>query len=162
MHGKSKKHSRPGYIAALLITTFMLTGCGQILAGTPVDLGDTNTLASGSAHITWYDGYEILEADVKLGPSVDVKSVPFDVDTSRIPLDDTTCLKCFQITSDSDISKLYDVQMLDEEDKTLIYVNSVYDGAIYALGKGWYGVIMPNGFDQPYHIRIGNTYFETR
>ncbi len=159
MHGKSKKHSKTGLIALILSTSLLLSGCGTILAGTQVDLGATPSIASQQGSVVWFDGYQKQEAVVTVSKPVSIDRLPFDPDLSKIPLTESTNLRCFQIQSSSDISSLYDMQALDENDQTIIYVNVVYDGAIYPLGKNWYGVIMPNGYDKPYHIRIGNTSF---
>ena len=53
------------------------------------------------------------------------------------------------------------MQALTTDKEPLVYVGTIYDGAVYPLGMDWYGVVLPNGFDEPYYIRIGQTYFET-
>lgn len=161
MQTKSKKKRKFRFTALAVTCLLALNGCGTISAGTALSTEENFTIASKSASVTWFDGNDLQTTNINVGRSVEVSDLPFRPDLSRIPLSETTGLRCFQITSSDDISSLYDMQALTTNKEPLMHVGTIYDGAVYPLGMDWYGVVLPNGFDEPYYIRIGQTYFET-
>ena len=160
MFEQSQKHRRFRYVAIILSTVMCLTGCGTIIAGTPVDIDVADSVATRTGHVTWFDGTQMRETDVSVSKPVELDAMPFEPDLSKIPLDPTTSLKCFQISTTDNVTDLYDMQAKDANGDPLIHVNKIYDGAVYPLGQGWYGVIIPNGYEKPFRLKIGNTLFE--
>ena len=155
-----KENRRPRYVVAILMASLMLTGCAPALAGTSVNTGAADVSAHTSANVTWFDGQQIREADITISALSELSAMPFTPDISLIPLTETSQLKCFKITSTSDIDGLYDMQLLDINKQPILHVRTLYDGGVYSLGNNWYGVILPNGYSETSLLRIGNTYFE--
>ena len=138
----------------------MLGGCGVVTSGVATQYETESVKAVGKGKVSWFDAGQAKTANIEISSLTERSELPFEADVSRIPLTATTSLKCFRLISSDDVSGLYDMQALSMDMKPLIYVNTVYDGAVYPLGGEWYGVIVPNGFNEKFLIRIGNVYFE--
>lgn len=162
MQKTNQRIRRAGYSLIILTIMALLSGCGNVLAGTSVVISQDDMSAAGTGGVEWFDGQNIRQATVTLSKTVEQDKIPVYFDKTLIPCDDTQQLKGFTITSNDDITGLYDMQALAEDHTSLIHVGAIYDGAIYHLKDDWYGVVLPNGFNSAFCIRVGNTYFEVQ
>lgn len=163
MQRKSRGGCRSRFAAFAVTVSLLLTGCGNVLTGTAVNLTDTESTAVHTGMVTWFDGYQIREATINVSDTVSLEEVPVTIENKELlPESDTGQLKCFSITSSDDITGLYEMQAFNIDKGPIIYVKTVYDGAIYPLGSNWYGVLLPNGYAETFYLKIGNTYFEER
>lgn len=168
MSEKSSRTSAKRFGIIAVVCSAFLTGCSMndiaptVLAGTSVQLGVEDVIAKSTAHITWFDGVQIKEADIVVSSCIAQSQLPDGIDTSIIPTTDVSQTKYFTITSDDDLSGLYDIEVLSTDKEKIINVGTVYDGAVYRLEDGWYGFVLPNGYTDEFYIRIGNAYFTER
>ena len=162
MQRRCKKSCKIRYAIAAMISAGILSGCGTVLAGTTVELDTPIVQASSSGEVTWFDGIQVRTASIQIGKCMEIGEAGITYDDTLIPQTEVSQLRCFQIMSKDDITGLDDMQILDSDGNPIIFVSTVYDGAVYPLGYGWYGIILPNGFNEPFSLRVGNTYFEMR
>lgn len=147
-----------------LCSTIFLTGCGysniKTAAGTTVETGAISVDAKdGQSDVTWFNGQKICNAQITVSDYFREIDIDLNYDSSFIPTSDLMTLYCLKITSDSDISDLYDMQILDDSHNVLYYTGETYDGAVYHLSNDYYGFLLPNGYDKPIVMKIGNVYY---
>lgn len=155
----TKRYAAAKVIAVILICCFVaeaLCGCGKVTAGTAVNTGvaeaETN---KDTAKVTWFDGTNLKKSTITVSTYTKCNTTLPDIINK-----DKTCTM-YQIKVDAKKGNIDNIsmQILMQNHDPIFFVGQTYDGAVYSLGGDIYGFEVPNGFDDPLVLKIGNVYY---